>query len=262
MQADTQIEKNFCFCTLALRSKYRLLAQQLAQDLLKYAPGVTLVLGTDQPSDFQNCQNVVAFKLEQQGILHCYHDKRFVLQQALARFSTAIQIDADTRIVAPIPDTIIWEPGIAALHIANLFHHVETYNPERLNALRKIASKLCLSLEGATYVGESLFAVSADPAAATEFLKQWNAIAQYLELHNIHSGEGNAIGLAAAKAGFKITRNSGLDQIHQARKHMDASETRQQPNFGQKLGRKFKYHYRLNRARFLAALRDFDFYYR
>ena len=40
--------KDFCFCTLALRDKYRLLAQQLASDLEKYAPGTKLLVLTDE----------------------------------------------------------------------------------------------------------------------------------------------------------------------------------------------------------------------
>jgi hypothetical protein len=45
----SQEQKSFCFCTLALGKKYRLLAQQLAKDLEENSPGTSIVIYTDGP---------------------------------------------------------------------------------------------------------------------------------------------------------------------------------------------------------------------
>ncbi|MCA1990918.1 MAG: hypothetical protein LDL41_02565 [Coleofasciculus sp. S288] len=256
-----QQEKEFCFCTLALGNKYRLLAKELARDLEQYSPGTVLVVGTDSPKDFKACNNVLAFKLKQAGILHCYHDKRFVIDKALSRFRVAIQIDADTRIVDNVPDPIEWLPGITAGHLENLVEHVETYTPERLESLKEIALKLNIPLEKTTYVGESLFFVSRDGGKEKEFIKHWDTIARYLELKGIHSGEGNAIGMAAAKAGLKIGNSSGWETLNKIKRHMDASYEKKPKKFWHSFQRRLGYHYRLQRTR-IAALTNFDFYYR
>lgn len=46
-------EKDFCFCTLALGSKYHTLAKQLAGDLSKHSPGTKLVILTKKPEEFR-----------------------------------------------------------------------------------------------------------------------------------------------------------------------------------------------------------------
>ncbi|MCC5637395.1 hypothetical protein LC593_16415 [Nostoc sp. CHAB 5844] len=257
---STSLNQDFCFCILAFRAKYRILAKELAETLEKYSPGTTLVIGTDQPEEFQNSPNVFAFHLRQKGILHCYHDKRFVIQEALKKFPTAIQIDADTKIVGHISPEIPQSEGLAAGHIEDIVEHAQKYNPERLIYLRKIANKLDLSLDDVSYVGESLFAVTADSKKTGEFIKHWDSIARYLEIHGIHAGEGNAIGLAAAKAGLKVYNPSWLEKINSVRKHLDASDRKFQRTQWQILQRKLAYHYRLNKARII-SLKDFDFFY-
>ncbi|NJL85221.1 MAG: hypothetical protein HC886_03365 [Leptolyngbyaceae cyanobacterium SM1_1_3] len=254
--------QDFCFCTLALREKYRLLAQQLATDLAEQSPGTQLVVGTDRPEAFQSCSNVLAFELHQQGILHCYHDKRFVLRRALTQYRTAIQIDADSRIVQPLPELPPRSPGVSSHVLENLLAHVSRYTPERLRHLQKLAEKLQVPLEKVSFVGEALFSITNDDAQiALRFLDCWDLVARYLELHGIHAGEGNAIGLAAAKVGLTVAPASWLDPIDQALKHLDASAQGRRLSQGQKLQRRLRYHYRLNLAR-LQALQNFDFYYR
>lgn len=81
MSNSSEPTANYCFCTLALREKYQKLTKTLAEDLKKYAPGGSLVVGTDAPQYFDNSPNVIAFKHTQKGILHCYNDKRFVLEK-------------------------------------------------------------------------------------------------------------------------------------------------------------------------------------
>ena len=75
-----QKSKNFCFCTLAFNPPYRKMSKDLARDLEKYAPGIRIVIGTDEVKDFKDCPNVISYHQKQQGILHCYNDKRFVFE--------------------------------------------------------------------------------------------------------------------------------------------------------------------------------------
>ncbi|MBW4630377.1 MAG: hypothetical protein KME30_00300 [Iphinoe sp. HA4291-MV1] len=254
-----QEQKGFCFCTLALGKKYRLLAQELAKDLEKKSPRTSIVILTDKPKDFQSNWNTLAYQHQQKGILLCYHDKRFVIEKALSHFHTAIYIDADTRILFSIPHDLQWQPGITAGHCENLIEHVSQNNPERLVALKNVASKLNLILENINYIGESLFVITRDEGREKEFYKYWGIIGRYLELKGIHSGEGNAMGLAAAQVGWSV-KKEGWQEIRQAIKHVEASYTPMQQTFWDKWKMRIGYYYRLNLAR-LIALKDYDFFY-
>ncbi|QSJ19835.1 hypothetical protein JYQ62_14680 [Nostoc sp. UHCC 0702] len=254
----SQAQKDFCFCTLALGKKYRLLAQQLAKDLEKNAPGTFLVVYTDEPKDFSQQSNTIAEKYRQKGILFCYHDKRFVLEKALSEFPVAILIDADTRILKNVPDVVPFA-GIVGRQ-ENLVEHVKKYNPERLTAIKKVSTKLNIPLETAPYVGESLCFVGRDNGKEKEFIKYWGMIGRYLELQRIHSGDGIAIGLAAAKVGWTI-KSDNWESFRKISQHLDASYEPKTNNWFNNWQRRLSYHYRLNLAR-LMALKNFEFYYR
>lgn len=255
------MNSNYCFSALALMPKYRMLAKQFARDLERHSPDVLVVIGTDDPNFFQDCKNVFAFKFTKKGILHCYNDKRFVIDEALKKFRTIIQIDADTRMISRLPKEISPPFGLAAIHSENLVSHNQKHNPERLIYLYKLAEKLKIDIDLASYVGESLFSISADRERASIFIQEWDRIARYLELHGIHAGEGNAIGLAAAKAELQVTRPSWLEDIDRVRQHMDVSHSGSMRTRWDRLGQKLDYHYRFNKAR-IRALKDFNFYYR
>jgi hypothetical protein len=258
------MSEDFCFGILALTSKYQLLAKKCAEDLEKYFPETTVVIGTDNPYVFQDCNNVFAFKMKKNGILHCYHDKRFVLEKALEKFKTAIFIDADTKIIdSPATSFKIELPteGIHAMHVANLIQHMQYYTPERLYHFKKLSKKLEIDLNSASFVGESLFAVSVEGNKTSEFFRQWDSIASYLQLHGIHAGAGNAIGLAAAKAGLEITKPPWLKSLNQVTHHFDASHGSSKKTSWDFFKNRLSYHYRLNKARII-ALKDFNFYYR
>lgn len=255
------MNNNFCFSILALGSKYQLLAKNFAEDLEKYSQETTVVIGTDNPDTFKDCSNVFAFKLKKRGILYCYHDKRFVIEKALTEFKVVIQIDADTRIINSLPKSINHSTGLAAVHIENLVEHVQKYNPERLSHLCKLANKLEIDINTVSFIGEALFAVCRDGDKTSEFIKQWDLIARYLQLHGIHSGEGNGIGLAAAKAGLEVIKPSWLKSIGKAKRHLNASQTKPRKTLWDDFSSNFDYSYRLNKAR-IVALKDFDFYYK
>ncbi len=252
---------NYCFCTLALGTPYRLMTKTLAEDLQRYAPGIKLVVGTDLPSDFTGCENIIPFWLQQTGILHCYHDKRFVFREALSRFVTAIFIDADTRIINILPQSIETSPGVIGAFNEPLIPHVQKYTPERLPKLAKIATKLNLDLAKSVFVGEALIIISRHQGQEEEFLYWWGKIGTYLELRGVYAGSGNIIGLAALKTGFTVSRSATWEQLNQAKQHLDASQSRREKTIWQLWQRRLMYHYRLNKTRLL-ALQEFDFYYR
>ena len=206
----TTLPATYCFCTLALGRNYCNLALTLAQDLAQYAPSVQIVILTDRPKAFQHCPNVLAFEHHQQT-LGCYHDKQFVLRRSLSLFEACIFVDADMRILAPIPADLVWEPGITAKIVwANIVKHNK--NEAEIKLLRKVSQKLGLKLEEISFVHECLFVVARDQGRELEFLDQWAKISTYLELWGLCRGEGHTIGLAAAKVGLTIRRNE-LDTI-------------------------------------------------
>lgn len=200
-----QEKSKVCFGTLALGANYRNLARELAQDLEKYSPQTPLVILTDQPKYFSSYPNVLAFKHRQQSI-GCYHDKRFVINQALKFFESCIFIDADLRILDFLPENMEWQPGITGHTIwTNILKHNK--NPFEIQLLERIAKKLELNLEEVSFVREALFVVTKDSGKETDFLKCWDQIAPFLELQGFVRGEGHSIGLAAAKAGLKIIKD-------------------------------------------------------
>lgn len=214
----------FCFCTLALGRSYRALALELAKDLERFSPSTPLVILTDDPADFQRQTNVLAFPHRQQSV-GCYHDKRFVFRQALSLFPSCIWIDADMRILQPIPETLDWvvQPGITArvcesmgkkyAKVALGTASAETRKEYQIT--QTAAQTLGLTLEDETvqFVYEYLFCLTQDQGREQEFLRVWDGLAPLYERRGIFAGEGNAIGLAAAKAGLPVRWNTmeGVD---------------------------------------------------
>ncbi len=278
---STQV-REYCFCTLALGHNYRNLALQLAQDLAEYAPSVTLVVLTDRPAAFGHCPQVLAFAHQQQS-LGCYHDKQYVLKKALSLFPACIFVDADMRILAPIPPDLTWQPGITAKIVwINILKHNK--NQFELRLLQQMADKLNLNLTEISFVHECLFVIARDQGKEQVFLEQWQKIANYFELRGFCRGEGHTIGLAAADAGLEIRREQ-LSAIHFFKDKLPAPATSNPTDLQQraallkqqkaleypkqalwrrsiaKLQKQIKYQYRLLRLR-LVALKQIDFYYR
>lgn len=261
MTKMTEIGKDVCFCTLALGHRYRLMAQKLAEDLVKYAPQTQLIIYTDNPQDFSNSANVVAFKHTQQSTLRCVNDKRFLLQKALSMYPATIFVDADTRIIDNVPEKIQCSPGITACH-QNLIEHLQKRSPKSLNFLKKIASKLGIEenmWKQVQWVGESIYIITRDRGKELEFIETWGIIVNYLELNNLHLNDGNIMGIAAAKVGWTI-HQQGWSELNQIREHLDASYNRPPTSLWQIFKQKLSYHYRLNRLRII-ALKNFKFYY-
>ena len=255
-----QFTQDFCFCTLAIGSKYRKMVLDLSIDLKTYAPNTAIVVGTDEPKDFNKTNNIISFKLIQRGIFTCYNDKRFVLQKALSQFEQAIYIDADTRVIKSIPQIVKCNSTLVGCN-KNVIEHMSRYRPKDIQYMQHLAHKLDINLDGVKWIGESLFIVSKDNGKEQEFIDIWGKLARYLELRGMHSGEGNIMGLAAAKVGWKVQNTDAWKQLKQTTQHLDASHQTSHKTVIAHWQRRLKYHYRLNKARLL-TLKDFDFYYR
>ena len=207
-------QQQFCFCTLALGKVYRGLASLLAKDLELYSPNTAFIVLTDNPQEFSKYPQVLAFQHQQQGV-KCYHDKRFAIAKALSLFNSCIFIDSDMRILAPVPEYIEWllEPGISARacmdmpkKFAKALTKTDKYFSREIEVIKKAAQFLNLDpeCENVTFVHEYLFSVTKSAGKEIEFLETWEILAKYFELNGVYEGEGNAIGLAAYKAGLTV----------------------------------------------------------
>ncbi|MEH2297745.1 hypothetical protein [Nostoc sp.] len=207
-------EQQFCFCTLALGKVYRGLASLLAKDLELYSPNTAFIVLTDNPQEFSKYPQVLAFQHQQQGV-KCYHDKRFAIAKALSLFNSCIFIDSDMRILAPVPEYIEWllEPGISARacmdmpkKLAKALTKTNKHFSREIEVIKKAAQFLNLDpeCENVTFVHEYLFSVTKSTGKEIEFLETWEILAKYFELNGVYEGEGNAIGLAAYKAGLPV----------------------------------------------------------
>ncbi|HBB31061.1 MAG TPA: hypothetical protein DDZ80_28790 [Cyanobacteria bacterium UBA8803] len=274
---------DFCFCTLALGKKYRDLAGLLARDIETYASGTYLIILTDKVQDFSEYGNVLAFA-HQQYHVYPYHDKRFVIAKAISMFDSCIFLDADMRIMDKVPSHLEWLPGITARSGCSLIKHNQN-RQKQFKFIQKVAQKLEVALEDTKFVHEFLFTIKRNSEREIEFLEYWKIIAHYLEFNGIYQGEGNAIGLAAAKAGLpvrfdsqdrikffkdrieKVRIEKGQVDPHEKLKYFELQKQIEFPQYSllvkiaNKVNGQFNYLYRLLILKIL-ALRDFNFYYR
>lgn len=278
-----QKEQSFCFCTLALGKKYRSLACLLAKDIEIYSPGTSFVILTDRPKDFTDYTNVLAFKHHQHHV-YPYHDKRFVIAKAISMFDCCLFIDADMRILAQVKQDLEWLPGITARTGCSIIQHNQKKH-KNMELIQKTEQKLNIDLEGVKFINEFLFAVKKDFGKEMEFLKQWQILAYYFELNGVYDGEGNVMGLAAAKVSFPVRFDQvdrisffkdKIEKVRIKKGQVDSSEKliyfeqQKQLEFPQKsiynkvvtkLNKFIAYVYRSAHLRLL-CLKDFNFYYR
>jgi len=283
-----------CFCTLAIGANYRSLAELLAEDIEKHAPGKPLVILTDNPKQFQGYPNVVAFSHRQH--LYCDNDKVFLIRKALSLYDTCICIDADMRLLDKLPPEINWQPGITARSCDSIVNHYQTMinktnqpraEKERdLEMLKKVARKLDVDIadEKIKFIHEFLFVVTRSPELE-QFLDLFEKIAYFLELNGVKIGAGCAMGLAGAKTGFPVRWDlmegvvffdDRIERVRIAKGQADPEKTR--IYFEQQKARKSPKHnllqklavkisracqdfYRTLRLR-IDALADLGFYYR
>jgi hypothetical protein len=188
------------FCTLAIGERYAGLAAFLIADLETY--GVTTVVLTDTPDYFRNFSRVKV--VEHRPKVFSYHDKRFVLQEALKWGDTAVFVDADTAIWFGADRRVVREAlnyeFPAGLHASKLFPpgqfdypHIEAKAREwGMNFDRNVI----------TY-WEGLFALSKDENLGS-FFANWDRFAEEArERGHNGAGEGTCFGIAAEAAGIR-----------------------------------------------------------
>ena len=208
------MQKQWCFCTLALGEPYWNLTEQLARDLQKFAPDTTLLVLTDNGARFAHAANVRAVQHRKRSVLG-YNDKLCVVKRGLDEFDTVIFIDADTRILGPVeigPE--VFKPGLRAFLVRAWSHMQETYDKSakapawQKNDLRMMGilkEKLRLPNDGRDIpcVVEYLFAVTKNTETGA-FLREWNDLAEFCERNRFFVHEGYAMGLAAQLTGFPV----------------------------------------------------------
>ncbi|MBV6628287.1 MAG: hypothetical protein KI793_36100 [Rivularia sp. (in: Bacteria)] len=200
--------KEYCFCTLAVGKRYRTHAKILAKDIQEQASGITFVVLTDEPDDFEEYSHVIAIKHRLQSVKG-YHDKRFVIEKSLEKFDTCVFLDSDVRIIGSVPQGLEWLPGITARTGCNIIkHNVQTKPRAEFAAIEKVAQNLSINLQETQWFHEFMFVVSKQDGTEQVFLKLWQTISYFFEMQGIYDGEGNVMGLAAAKAGFPIRFDS------------------------------------------------------
>jgi hypothetical protein len=208
-----------CFCTLAIHAPYRQRARLLVGD----APGMPWIVLTDEPDDFTDLP-VRAIRHAPTGPMAsdfltrlpvtgpgrgrpAYHDKRFVLQAALSEFDSAIFVDADSRITS-LPALPHFRPGLAVITEVQttIADHLTRWGQERLPAFEQLAQHLmgdAHALTSARWCHEALLVVTKD-GNETRFFEAWARAAEFLHARDVFTGEGGAIGLAAAYAGWTV----------------------------------------------------------
>lgn len=208
--------------TLAIGRPYRAMARRLARDLAAFAPGLMLTVGTDRPSEFRRLANVRAFRIAPSGRWHCYSDKRFVLLQALKRASAVIHIDADTRVIAPLPFRGPWAPGLTAPS-ESLSAHLRRWWPAKLESFREAAGSVGADFEAARWIGEPIYVLARQDGRERRFIEAWGVLAKLLDDKGFRGGEGNVMGLAAARARLSVGF-AGWSALDAARRHLNASQ--------------------------------------
>ena len=198
----------FCFCTLAVGKRYRTHAKMLAKDIQEQAPNVPFLVLTDEPADFVEYSHTIPIKHRLQSVKG-YQDKRLVIEKSLEKFDTCIFLDSDVRIIGKVPLGLEWLPGITARTGRSIIkQNVERKRCAEFAAIEQVAQKLDINLEETKWFHEFMFVVKKQGGAEKVFLQLWQTISYFFEMQGVYSGEGNVMGLAAAKAGLTIRFDS------------------------------------------------------
>lgn len=216
MEYSTEIRSSkFCFCTAAYGNQYLTLAQLLAKDLEKFAPKSTFLIVTNRPDYFSDNVNVLAIKHRCRGV-EPHHERRFAINYGLSISDTVIVIDSDVRILSPVPDDLVFEPGLGAKSCGSLQKHIKRWsdNPSKKNLKRqqvfhemaKRAGVDCNSPD-LKFINEFLFSITKDEGREQAFLETWGDLAIYADTLGMHRHPTYAMALAALKADFPIYRH-------------------------------------------------------
>ncbi|MGF1480221.1 MAG: hypothetical protein ACFB4I_12135 [Cyanophyceae cyanobacterium] len=152
-----------------------------------------------------------------------YHERRFVIWEALSRASSVMYLDADVRICAPVPP-LHFLPGLTARSCGSLQEHLNKQlnkhadSPKfqhKKQVIDKMAARVGVELKSTElkFINEFLFVVTADEGREYDFLKTWGELAIYADTLGMHKHPTYAMALAAGKSHFPVYRSemAGLD---------------------------------------------------
>lgn len=274
--------QQICFCTLAVGRRYRAHARLLAADIQKYAPDIPFVVLTDRPTEFESFSNVLAYKHHLHSV-EGYHDKRLVIEAAIAHFETCLFLDSDVRILGPISIDIDFPPGLTGRFGCSILKH-NKHNKVRpaLPFIENAAKILHLDLDKVIWLHEFMFAVRRQKGLEKKFLHYWKVLEYYFQMNGIYSGEGDVMGLSAAAAGFNVGFNRidcfpffkdniekeqikvGKSTLEDKIAYFKAHQAIEYPQRGltrkaiEKIHSKMSFHYRLEKLK-MDATKDLDF---
>ncbi|EKD08825.1 hypothetical protein [Arthrospira platensis] len=275
MESSKIMSNSYCFCTLSVGKRYRHHARKLAKDIQKYAPGVPFVILTDNPDDFSEFPSVLAFKHHLQSVKG-YHDKRLVLEKSLSLFESCMFMDADMRILSPVPDNLSWNPGLTARAGCALVKHLDGISNQRCRdseIVNNIADRIEVDIENVQWLHEFWFVLRRQSGKEVEFLRVWQTLSYLFESEGMYHGEGYSMGLAASKVGLdfnfyrtdwfeffkdKIEKeriNNGQSKLTEKKIYFEEHTAIEYPQSNilskaiSKIGNKLAFYYRLLRLR-------------
>jgi hypothetical protein len=202
------MNREYCFCTLAIGKVYQDFALVLAEDLKKYAPEVESIVLTDNPKAFEGKSNVRAFPHKPVSC-KIYHDKKYAIVKALSLYESCIFLDANIRIKDKVPDDINFQKGLVAyscFSLSKLFSKEKECNPSydkytTLNIKYKLCERLSsyynIDIEKSKFIFEGILYFTRHDRFK-QFINYWELIGTYFENHGIYDSEGISIGLATA----------------------------------------------------------------
>lgn len=289
MNMTENSQSSFCFCTLALGYSYCNFALDLAKDLEKYAPHQKLIILTNNPKHFEEQNNVLVFEHIPNTVYNVW-DKTYVIEKSLSLYDNCIYFDADVRILDYVPSDINFLPGITAYSCFSIKKKYDTVlkspksKTKNWQLLVNTANKLNVNLDDVKFVWEYMWMFKKDEKTQ-EFIDLWRKIGRYYEQRNRYSGEGEAMGLVAAKLGIPINYDyeksisffKYRDMNYKISQGLVEKDTMQeyierykeikfpQKSFLKKIKDRISNYFRINKRIILlkiSNLEDFDFYYR
>lgn len=213
-----------CFCTLAIGVEYRLASLFLYQTIEHYNKGMAFVVLTDDVSFYKNYSNITAIYFATDSMFGCYHDKRFVIAQALLRYESCCYLDADCRLLAALPneyqnlqDNVLFAWNV--LDFIPRFEREKRYEAERgikrfnscerrFKLVSALAEEFDVDLEHTKFMSEVSMFYSRSNGSYKSFLLNWHKAARRLQQQGYSWGEGETIGILAKKESWDVV---GID---------------------------------------------------
>lgn len=213
-------KNKICFCTLAVGVEYRLASLFLYQTIEFYNKGMELVVLTDDTSFYKHYPNITAIHFATDSMFGCYHDKRFVIAQALLRYESCCYLDSDCRLLAALPDSYhdLQGSAIYAWNVMDFlprFEREKRYESERgikrfnscdrrYKLVSALADELDVDLRQTKFMSEVCMFYSRSNESYKSFLLNWHKAARALQKKGYSWGEGETIGILAKKESWDV----------------------------------------------------------